>query len=293
MKMKKLNTLVEDIYQELDNLSNGKALDISEQDAEDFGNAMKEVLLKWSKPYEERKEETLRMSNVGKPNRQLWYDFNSDKEPSPFKAPTQLVFLYGHILEEVGLMLVRLAGHEVTSEQKEVQVSGVTGHVDCIIDGEVIDIKSTSGFSFKKFKNGTLPEDDPFGYMAQIAGYEAGEGTNKGGFLAINKENGEIALLIPAEMDKPNIKHRISKLKKELKLATPPALCYNPTPEGTSGNMKLPRQCVYCRHKIECHKDSNNGTGLRIFKYSKNLSFLTTVVKEPRVEEITSEWKKS
>ena len=38
--MKKLNTLVADIYKELENLSNGKALNISEQDAEDFGNAM-------------------------------------------------------------------------------------------------------------------------------------------------------------------------------------------------------------------------------------------------------------
>ena len=69
--MKKLNTLVADIYKELENLSNRKALNISEQDAEDFGNAMKDVLLNWSKPYE-RKKETLRMSNVGKHNRKLW-----------------------------------------------------------------------------------------------------------------------------------------------------------------------------------------------------------------------------
>ena len=55
---KKLNTLVEDIYKELDGLSNGKALDISEQDAEDFGNAMKDILIQWAKPYE-RKKETL------------------------------------------------------------------------------------------------------------------------------------------------------------------------------------------------------------------------------------------
>ena len=210
----------------------------------------------------------------------------------PHNAATQIKFLYGHLLEEIVLMLVRMSGHKVTDEQKEVTVSGVQGHMDCIIDGEVIDIKSTSGFSFKKFKNGTLPEDDPFGYMAQIAGYEEGEGTNKGGCLAINKENGEIALLIPQEIDKPNIKYRIAKLKRELKLATPPALCYNPIPDGKSGNMKLPRGCVYCRHKIECHKDSNNGAGLRIFKYAKNLSFLTTVVKEPRVQEITGEWQK-
>ena len=290
--MKKLNTLIEDIYKELDGLSNGKALDISEQDAEEFGNAMKDVILNWSKPYE-RKKETLRMSNVGKPNRQLWYYFKSEDEPLPMKPSTQIKFLYGHLLEEVVLMLVRLAGHKVTDEQKEVKVSGVTGHMDCIIDGEVIDVKSTSGFAFQKFRNGTLPEDDPFGYMAQLSGYEASEGTNNGGFLAINKESGELSLLIPEEMDKPNIKHRIAKLKRELKLDNPPEMCYNPISDGKAGNMKLPKQCVYCRHKLTCHKDSNNGEGLRVFKYAKNLAFFTTVVKEPRVQEITNEWQKS
>jgi len=277
--MKKLNTLIEDIYKELDGLSNGKALDISEKDAEEFGNAMKDILLQWAKPYE-RKKETLRMSK-------------SEDEPLPIKPSTQIKFLYGHILEEVVLLLVRLAGHKVEGEQKEVKVSGVLGHMDCIIDGEVVDVKSASGFAFQKFRNGTLPEDDPFGYMAQLAGYEASEGTNNGGFLAINKETGELALLIPAEMDKPNIKHRIAKLKRELKLDNPPEMCYNPIPEGTSGNMKLPKQCVYCRHKFTCHKDSNNGQGLRVFKYAKNLAFFTTVVKQPRVEEVTNEWQKS
>ena len=118
------------------------------------------------------------------------------------------------------------------------------------------------------------------------------EGTKGGGFLAINKENGELALLIPEEIDKPNIKYRISKLKKQLKLDNPPSMCYNPIPDGKSGNMKLPKQCIYCRHKFTCHKDSNNGKGLRVFKYAKNLEFFTTVVKQPRVQEITDEWQK-
>lgn len=289
--MKKLNTLVPDIYEKLDGLVNGTPLDISEEDAEAFGNAMKKILLDWAKPYE-RDKPTLRMSNVGKPDRQLWFDLKSEEEPLPVSAPTMIKFLYGHILEEVVLMLVRLAGHAVTGEQKEVKVSGVLGHMDCIIDGQVIDVKSTSGYAFKKFKNGTLPEDDPFGYMAQLAGYEESEGTKGGGFLAINKENGELALLIPEEIDKPNIKYRISKLKKQLKLDNPPSMCYNPIPDGKSGNMKLPKQCIYCRHKFTCHKDSNNGKGLRVFKYAKNLEFFTTVVKQPRVQEITDEWQK-
>jgi hypothetical protein len=232
------------------------------------------------------------MSNIGKPNRQLWYDMNSKVKTKSFSAPVQVKFLYGHSCEEILLFLARLGGHEVTDEQKEVTVDGIKGHMDCKIDGEVVDIKTASGFAFKKFKEGTLPDDDPFGYMAQIAGYEESEGTNNGGFLVLNKENGELCLFRPEELDKPNIRERIKLLKKQMKAATPPDFCYATIPDGKSGNMKLPRGCVYCRHKFECHKDSNIGMGLRVFKYAKKFEYLTNVAKLPRVQEVTNEWKK-
>ena len=61
--------------------------------------------------------------------------------------------------------------------------------------------------------SGTLAENDYFGYMAQLSGYEEAEKGSKGGFLAINKETGELALYQPQELDKVNIKTRISKIK--------------------------------------------------------------------------------
>ena len=290
--MKKLNTLVEDIYSKLSVLGEGKSLDLSDEVIEQFGEDMKDVLRHWSTPTP-RSTETLRMSNIGKPNRQLWYDMKYPNESNTINSPTFIKFLYGHMLEEVVLLLVRLAGHKVTDQQKNVKVKGVEGHMDCVIDGEVIDVKTASGFAFKKFKDGTLREDDPFGYMSQLAGYEAGHGTSGGGFLAMNKESGELALYCPEELDKPNIESKITTVKKSLKKDTPPDLCYKPVADGVSGNMKLPRGCTYCRHKLECHKDSNDGLGLRIFKYAKNLSYLTRVVKEPKVQEITNEFKKN
>ena len=185
------------------------------------------------------------------------------------------------------LFLVKLAGHKVTDEQKEVKVSGVHGHMDCKIDGEVIDIKTASSFAFRKFKNGTLAEDDPFGYLAQLSAYETAEKTKAGGFLVLNKESGEITLHRPSFIDKPHARNKIREVKKAIKLDNPPELCYNPVPEGKAGNMKLPRGCTYCRHKNECHKDANDGKGLRVFKYSKGLMYLTKVEKEPNVLEIT------
>ena len=291
MSKKKLNTLVDDIYKKLSVLGKGKSLNLSEETIDQFGESMKEVLRHWSTPHP-RATETLRMSNIGRPNRQLWFDMKTEQQAQEIPPATFIKFLYGHMLEEVVLLLVKLAGHTVSDEQKNVKIKGIEGHMDCVIDGEVIDVKTASGYAFKKFKDGTLAEDDTFGYMSQLAGYEAGHGTSNGGFLAMNKENGELALYIPEELDKPNIETKIDTVKKSLKKQTPPELCYLPIPDGTSGNMKLPRGCFFCRHKVECHKDSNNGKGLRVFKYAKGLTYLTQVVKEPKVDEITNEFKK-
>ena len=56
--------------------------------------------------------------------------------------------------------------------------------------------------------------------------------------------------------------------------------------------MKIARGCTWCRHKFVCHSDANEGKGLRVFRYSKKLEYLTHVVKLPRVTEVTDEWKK-
>ena len=283
---KTLDTLVEDIYNKIGVLADNKHIDLDEDTIEQFGESMKQILYDWSHPAP-RGKPALRMSNIGRKERQLWYDMKSEGTPERMPPSLFIKFLYGHLLEEIVLFLVKLSGHEVTSEQKEITVSGIKGHMDCVIDGEVVDVKTASGFAFKKFKDGTLAEQDAFGYMAQLAGYEEAEGTNKGGFLALNKESGELAMFRPDDFDKPNIKKKISSVKKAVKLKTPPERCYNPIPDGKSGNMQLPKGCVYCRHKFECHKDANEGKGLRVFKYSNGNRYLTQVPKVPNVIEVT------
>ena len=278
--MKKLKNLVSDIYSVLSPLTKGEALDISDEDIDDFGEAIKDVVRHWATP-KARDSNTLRMSNIGKPSRQLWYDLKYKREESSFEdSHLPIKFLYGHLLEEVLLFLVKMSGHKVEDEQKEVEVKGVKGHIDCKIDGEVIDIKTASGFAFNKFRNGTLREDDPFGYMAQLAGYEEAEGTTNGGFLVINKESGELTLYQPEELDKPYAPKIIEDIKESLNNNEPPEVCYEPIPEGKSGNMKLPKNCVYCNHKFKCYPD------LRVFKYSKGLVYFTEIVNEPKVEEV-------
>jgi hypothetical protein len=284
---KTLDTLVPDIYNKLSALGKGEHIDLDEDTIEQFGESMKQILYDWSHPTP-RGKPSLRMSNIGKQPRQLWYELNSDSDNTEVISPSTFIkFLYGHLLEEIVLFLVKLSGHEVTSEQKEITVSGIKGHMDCVIDGEVVDVKTASSYAFKKFKDGTLAEDDPFGYMAQLAGYESAEGTKHGGFLALNKESGELAMFRPDNFDKPNIKNKIKDIKKAVKLSTPPDKCYNTVPDGKSGNMKLAKGCTWCRFKFDCHQDANEGKGLRVFKYSTGYRYLTQVPKPPNVIEVT------
>ena len=285
--MKKLDTVVEDIYKEVSKISDGKTLKVTEKQLDEFAAGMKSAMKHWLTP-REVKQPYLRMSNIGKPERQLWYDMKLDPKENIIDASTQIKFLYGHLLEEVVLFLVNLSGHKITDQQKEVKVKGIKGHMDCKIDGEVVDIKSASNFAFRKFKDGTLPNKDSFGYLAQLAGYEEAEQSTGGGFLAINKESGELSLFKPQSLDKPNIKQKIDTLNQQLKKKTPPARCYAPVPNGSYGNMQLPTECKWCPHKFVCHKDANEGKGLRTFKYSTGLTYLTKVVRLPKVEEVNA-----
>ena len=284
---KKLNNLVEDIYNVLDSLTEGNELNISEEMFEEFGKDMTDALRHWATPQNVEGKPVLRMSNVGRPERRLWFDTHTQSDTTEKLQPsTQIKFLYGHLLEVLILFFVKLSGHKLTSQQKEITVSGIKGHMDCMIDGEVVDVKTASGYAFKKFKEGTLAEDDAFGYLSQLAGYEAAEKTNEGGFLVMNKETGELTMFIPDDMDKPNIKSKIKNVKNIIASDSPPDFCYAPIPEGKAGNMKVARGCSWCPHKFECHKDANDGQGLRVFNYAKGPVYFTKIVSEPNVEEI-------
>tara|TARA_R110002110_G_scaffold636_2_gene2520 strand:- start:1802 stop:2653 length:852 start_codon:yes stop_codon:yes gene_type:complete len=282
--MKELSTLVDDVYETVTAITGGQ--EIPDELLDELGDKIKKTIKTWATP-QNRNKFTLRMSNIGRPARQLYYS-NQQTQDITHAPETQIKFLYGHLLEDILIFFVKLSGHVVTDEQKEVNVNGIKGHMDCKIDGEVIDIKTASNYAFRKFKNKTLREDDPFGYISQLAGYEKSEGTNNGGFLALNKESGELALYQPEELDKPNVKSLIANLLEILlSYSKAPEKCYKPIPAGLKGNMKLPTGCFYCSHKIECNKDTNDGEGLRMFKYAKGIEYLTTVVVPPKVEEVT------
>ena len=281
--MSKINTVVKDVNKIFSQIGAGKPVELPEKKVDILLSNLKEALSQWSTPRE--KSVGLRMSNVGRPNRQLWYDIKSNKNQEDFSPAVIFRFLYGHVVEELLLFFVDLAGHKVEHQQAEVNVLGLKGHVDCLIDDVVIDIKSASDFSFRKFKDGKLSQDDPFGYLAQLAAYEHGFGKSGGGFLVANKSSGEICLYRPDELEVPNIESRLETVRTELKEDVPPReRCYPIIAKGKSGNMGLHNSCKWCRHKFQCNPD------LRVFKYSNTLEYLTEVEVLPSVEEITAEF---
>ena len=282
---KRIDTVATDIKKLVANISNGKPANVTEENMDRFLKNIKEAFTSWNNPVRE-KDGKLRMSILGKPARQLWYDRFSPKKTKDYDASLNIKFLYGHILEHLLLYLVELTGHKVTDQQKKVEIDNIKGHIDAKIDGEVCDVKSASSFSFKKFKNGELVGDDPFGYHAQLSGYEEGVGTNQGGFLVMDKSSGDVCFYKPDELAKPNVPNLIKTLQETLKRKSPPDRCYQLS-ETKGGNKSLPIGCQFCAHKWECYKDANDGKGLRVFKYSNRYVYLAQVNRQPNVEEIT------
>ncbi len=258
---------------------------------QDFGENMKSILINNITAHEFDKRK-LRMSNIGKKDRQLWYGYNGYKGEE-LQPHVYIKFLYGHLIEEMILALTKLSGHEVTDEQKKVEVSGIKGSMDCKIDGVLTDVKSASSYGFKKFKDGSLIDNDPFGYVDQIKGYAHAEKTTDVGWLVMDKTTGHLTYLKYDMADESkwywtklnffSIIDRIKKIKAVVTNTAPPKKCYAHVPDGKSGNMKLSVGCSYCSFKHECW-DS-----LRTFIYSNGPKYLTYVAREPNVMEVDAE----
>ena len=285
--MKSVYTLVSDIYQLMETKEVAEGVDL-ESAIDLFGENVKELM---RNEFGGRKRDgrKLRMSNIGREDRYLWNVYNDVETSDDIQGHTYVKFLYGHLIEEMLLFLTRAAGHEVTDEQKKCEVNGISGSMDCKINGIVTDVKSVSTYGFRKFKDGSLAYDDPFGYVAQIKGYAASEGETRYGWLAMDKQNGHLTYLMYDENDTQapvydlisyDISERIERVKKLVEHPTPPDVCYGTIDDGKSGNQKLAVGCSYCSYKKVCWPS------VRAFAYSSGPRYLTEVINEPKVPEI-------
>jgi len=284
--MADLDTLVSDIY----SLLEGKLVG-DDSVLEKFGPELGKVFAKRFSSSREERVPTLRMSNIGRPLRQLWYELNGYKAEE-ISGKTLLKFSYGDLTESLVLVLAEASGHEVKDFQDEIEVEGIKGHIDAVIDGVLVDVKSCSPYSFDKFKTGSLLEEgnDPFGYVAQLSGYAHAKKL-PAAWVAFNKQSGELCILkLPQEkIDEYNVIGRINQVREVIASKCIPERCYSDEPDGKSGNRKLGISCSYCSYKQSCWDDANGGTGLKVYSYSTGPRFLTTVVREPKVFEFKQE----
>ena len=280
---KKIDTLVSDIENLLingiDNTNDNG--DIIDNFANNLAGVIKQRLIR------EKRTPTLRFSNIGQPcDRKLWYELNEPDKAESLRAEHYMKFLYGDLVEELLLFLAELAGHEVKGRQDEQEIEGIKGHRDAIIDGTLIDVKSASSYSFKKFKEGRLKEDDAFGYIPQILSYlhASQEDENltdkeRAAFLVVDKTLGHITLDFH-EKDNTDWPSYFNSKKELVAQEVPPEKAFEPEPFGKSGNLKLGTNCGYCSFRKHCWPES------RIFLYSYGPVHLVNIENEPNVPEI-------
>lgn len=229
----------------------------------------------------------LRLSQMGeKCPSQLWHSIHTPSLGEKLPAAARIKYTYGHVIEALVIAMAKAAGHEVTGEQDVLYLDGVKGHRDCVIDGCTVDVKSASSMAYKKFKDGSIKMDDPFGYLAQLDGYCLAAADDplvrvkdRGYLLAVDKTLGHMCLY--EHRVRPDfIKERIESYKRISNLPESPACTCGTVADGKSGNIKLDMRASYNPYKHQCFPN------LRTFLYSSGPVYLTKVVRKPDVPEV-------
>jgi len=248
------------IHQYLDNASNGKTTmsdETIDRVAQDIKDAMKRQFGGGNK----RDEFRLRMSNIGRPTCQLWWEKNHPEKALPKPTTFVMNMLIGDIVEAAFKGILTEAGIKFEeSDTVSLELDSdtrINGSYDLVIDGALDDVKSASPWSYQnKFESyDTLAEGDSFGYVGQLAGYVKASGKKVGGWWVVNKGNGEIKYVPATGLD---LNTEIKKIKEKVKVVESNEFkrCFEPEEEvyrgKPSGNKKLPSNCKFCDYKYAC-----------------------------------------
>ena len=90
---KRIDTIATDIKNLVAGISNGKPANVTEENMDKFLLNIKEAFNSWNNPIKE-KDGKLRMSVLGKPPRQLWYDRFSPKKTKSYDASLNLSLIH-------------------------------------------------------------------------------------------------------------------------------------------------------------------------------------------------------
>jgi hypothetical protein len=203
----------------------------------------------------------LRMSNVGRPTCQLWFEKNHPEKALPLPTTFIMNMMLGDIVEAVFKGLLKEAGVPYEDEgQVTLSLSDgtdINGTYDIVINGAVDDVKSASNWSYQnKFESyETLADKDGFGYVGQLAGYAKASGKRVGGWWVVNKANGQFKYVSAANMD---LDEEIGKIENTVRTLKDNKFerCFEPEKETfrrePTGNTILNNNCIFCSYRFTC-----------------------------------------
>lgn len=277
---------IEDLPKDIFSLLEG-GLDLTDESvdrlAKEIALLVRSKFARRTRPHNPR----LYCSNIGRPDRQLWYDMRTTKSKT-YSPQMLLNFFFGDMYEAVLLFLAEEAGHTVEDRQKKFSINGINGYMDAKIDGVKTDVKTALGYNYQKFNRGTLFEgnNDTYGYQAQISAYvQADEDVpfselaTPGAFLATDKA-GNVCVMMVDPLQQIDVVERVDQLREMIAEDEPPEEICFPATTHENGNVEIHKQCSFCEHKHTCFPD------MRVFKYSNGWAFFSHIEKEPRVKEI-------
>ena len=204
----------------------------------------------------------LRMSNIGRPKCQLWFEKNDPEGKEPFPPHFLMNMILGDIVEAVFKGLLTASDVSFKDNDKVVlklpNGQEIKGEYDMEMDGRIDDVKSASWYSYNnKFESiEDMQKSDGFGYVSQLVGYSEGAGKDVGGWWVINKNSGEFKYVDASGVDKEKVLKDIQNTVDYIDNDEPFERCFQPVPETyrrvPSGNIVLNDGCNFCQYKHKC-----------------------------------------
>jgi len=247
------------LHQYMEDAVKGKT-EMSEEVIEQVSNDIADALHRQFGSGKKRGDFRLRMSNVGRPTCQLWYEKNKPEVALPFPTTFIMNMMLGDIVEAVFKGLLKSAGvryEEPENVTLDLDGTSINGTYDIVINGAVDDVKSASNWSYNnKFESyDTLAAGDSFGYIGQLAGYAKASGKDVGGWWVVNKANGQFKYVPASGLD---LDTEVAKLQATADTVEDNKFerCFEPVPETfrgkETGNKILNNGCRFCSFRMDC-----------------------------------------
>ena len=247
------------LHQYMEDAVSGKTT-MSESTIKQVATDVAEALTRQFAGGKSRGDFRLRMSNIGRPSCQLWYEKNKPEVALPLPTTFVMNMMIGDIVEAVFKGILKEAGvkyEDSDSVTLDLDSTSINGTYDIAIDGSVDDVKSASNWSYQnKFASyDKLAAHDSFGYVAQLAGYAKASGKRAGGWWVVNKANGQFKYVPATGLD---IDTEMSHIKDTVQKVTDNKFerCFEAVPETfrgkPTGNTVLNENCIFCAYRFAC-----------------------------------------